>query len=446
MDYKEIIEAMKKHNIKIADPLDRDALSKIEEIYGFKFPRALAEFYSHGVPVSEGFLNWGDFSKENVAKIKHILDSVPYNGLIFSVERGFWLESWGQRPEDENEREARVRELVKNAPKLIPVFGHRCVPIVDGLDDPPVISPTGRDQIYYSVGVADYLAYWICRTEPAAPNFAYIPFWSDIIEAKSQSPDVIIKAHRHCLNNREQLEKSVICGCFYCKKVFSTSEITDWIDGGKTARCPHCGIDSVIAESTGIPMEPTFLRVMNEYWFTGTSDGANIELTLKNPHFLGSQEEQNHDLCLHGGIVIKIGGEVVFDTDDELCVSASALMFLRSLCSGHKKGNGDHMVPCCGHFMVPADDMRSVQIVGCPNGEDFDIVHRNGRVCIAGHDVSYNDYRYAVLKLAKAVKDIYDVSPERVFDDEYKKRGYTAFWNEWDSLFILTFPEEILMI
>ena len=175
------------------------------------------------------------------------------------------------------------------------------------------------------------------------------------------------------------------------------------------------------------------------------SDGTNIELTLKKPHFIGSPEEQTHDLCLHGGILFKIGGKVVCDTEDELCVSASALMFLRSLYSGHEKGNGKHMVPCCGHFMVPADDMQSVEIIGCPNGVDFDIVHRNGHVCIAGHDASYKDYRASVLKLARAVKEFYSTSPERVFEDEYQKRGNTAFWNEWDSLFVLTTSEEMMI-
>ncbi len=443
MDYKEIIESMKKKGVKIADGLDRDALSKIGEIYGFTFPSSLAEFYSYGVPTGEAFLNWGDLSKENIAKIKHILDTAPYNGLLFSVNNGFWLDSWGKRPENKDELEARVGELIKNAPKLIPVFGHRYLPIIDGVDDPPVLSIVGSDAIYYGLNLADYFAheFGFAARQVGMPNA--VPFWSEIIEANSLPPYAVIAAHKFCSNNREMLENDRICGCFYCRMTYATSHITDWIDGGNTARCPFCGIDSVIPESAGYPLSSEFLRIMNEYWFTAPSDGTNIELTLKNPHFLGAPEEQAHDLCLHGGILFKIGGEVVCDTDDELCVSASALMFLRSLYSGHEKGSGKHMVPCCGHFMVPADDMQSVEIIGCPNGEDFDIYHRSGKVFINGFQVSYKDYRYAVLKLAKTVKAIYDASPERVFEDEYKKHCYTAFWNEWNSLFVLTYKNEL---
>lgn len=36
------------------------------------------------------------------------------------------------------------------------------------------------------------------------------------------------------------------CGCFYCLKTIAPAEITEWVDGGETPICPHCGVDSVL--------------------------------------------------------------------------------------------------------------------------------------------------------------------------------------------------------
>ena len=82
-----------------------------------------------------------------------------------------------------------------------------------------------------------------------------------------------IEAHKHCANHMEKLKKDKICGCFYCLSVYSPEEIESWIiadddiDRFGTAICPHCGIDSVIGESSGYPITKEFLQEMNEYWF-----------------------------------------------------------------------------------------------------------------------------------------------------------------------------------
>ena len=85
--------------------------------------------------------------------------------------------------------------------------------------------------------------------------------------------DDILEAHKYCNNNLEQLKKDSICGCFYCCKIYSPTEITDWIisensyDRFGTAICPYCGIDSVIGDSSGFPITEEFLKKMNNYWF-----------------------------------------------------------------------------------------------------------------------------------------------------------------------------------
>ena len=76
-----------------------------------------------------------------------------------------------------------------------------------------------------------------------------------------------IDAHKFSSNHRKQLMNDCLCGCFYCLEVFSPSEINEWVDRDSTAICPYCNIDSIIGESSGYPINKTFLSRMNEHWF-----------------------------------------------------------------------------------------------------------------------------------------------------------------------------------
>jgi len=78
----------------------------------------------------------------------------------------------------------------------------------------------------------------------------------------------LIKAtHKKCSNNIELLKSSKNAGCFYCQKVFPSSEVKEFVDEGKTALCPYCGIDSLIPEAMEYELTKEFLEEMNRYWF-----------------------------------------------------------------------------------------------------------------------------------------------------------------------------------
>ena len=82
----------------------------------------------------------------------------------------------------------------------------------------------------------------------------------------------VIQAHRFSIHNKAQLLKNEKCGCFYCLKIYSPKEITNWVDDASgTALCPYCYIDSVIVESARFPITRGFLKQMHDYWF-GDSD------------------------------------------------------------------------------------------------------------------------------------------------------------------------------
>src|SRR5437879_1131077 len=72
--------------------------------------------------------------------------------------------------------------------------------------------------------------------------------------------------HAKRWHNRQLLAEAAICGCFYCFKEFAFDQIVEWVDEGRTALCPDCGIDAVL----GFDTEKTnqdLLHRMREYWF-----------------------------------------------------------------------------------------------------------------------------------------------------------------------------------
>jgi len=64
------------------------------------------------------------------------------------------------------------------------------------------------------------------------------------------------------------------CGCYFCIEVFETKDITEWADGGETALCPKCGIDSLLPNETDIG----YLGYLCEKWFTGIASIEEIEV------------------------------------------------------------------------------------------------------------------------------------------------------------------------
>jgi hypothetical protein len=77
-------------------------------------------------------------------------------------------------------------------------------------------------------------------------------------------------AHQASSRHRAEIQKSKLCGCFHCRKLFPPSEIREWIDegnGAETALCPRCGIDSVIGDASGYELTESFLSAMQKHWF-----------------------------------------------------------------------------------------------------------------------------------------------------------------------------------
>jgi hypothetical protein len=85
--------------------------------------------------------------------------------------------------------------------------------------------------------------------------------------------------------NREEIERSSICGCYTCNAIFSPTDIRLWSDStdprdddpgalrgdheryrGYTAVCPFCEDTSILGSASGLAITPALLTDPRAYW------------------------------------------------------------------------------------------------------------------------------------------------------------------------------------
>ncbi|WP_353094008.1 hypothetical protein [Tissierella praeacuta] len=163
-------------------------------------------------------------------------------------------------------------------------------------------------------------------------------------------------------------------------------------------------------------------------------DYQNFKIKVKELYWIDETKDDPNDLCLHGDVTVTIGEE---ELSYSCTVSAAALRMLKSLSEDHLLTNGDQMLPCCGHFMIPNETLDEVEIIGCNNGIDWTVLHEDEMVRLITEKgntvfVYYIQYKEEVLRFADTVEKFYKESlTKNIPEDEFERNGYIAFWNEW---------------
>jgi len=74
--------------------------------------------------------------------------------------------------------------------------------------------------------------------------------------------------HLHSSNHKKEILASKVCGCFSCRKIFKPKNVIIWLkDGEGTALCPFCGVDAVIGDASGYPINNDVLEKMYKKYF-----------------------------------------------------------------------------------------------------------------------------------------------------------------------------------
>lgn len=161
-----------------------------------------------------------------------------------------------------------------------------------------------------------------------------------------------------------------------------------------------------------------------------------FSIVIKRFYWIDDSADNPDDLCLHGDVIVNIGNER-FETS--CTVSATALYLLKTLNENHIINEDNQMLPCCGHFYIPNETNDTVHISGCPNGIDWTILHVQNGVEITTESgaktfIGMDAYQKAVFDFADKVAQYYKhCSPKTIPAEDFERKGYIAFWNEWSA-------------
>ncbi len=159
-----------------------------------------------------------------------------------------------------------------------------------------------------------------------------------------------------------------------------------------------------------------------------------FSLTLTDLHWLTDGEEATHDCCLHGTVELMLSGTEI---RQQATVSAMALFLLRSLTEDRPYPSDENqLIPCCGFFIIPQEEGEGAYVLGCSNGIDLEIEHRDGMVYLNLPGVSdalvpYEDYRRVVLSFVEQVEAFYAASEKKTLDAT-DREGWMTFQREWN--------------
>ncbi|MFF3455263.1 hypothetical protein ACFYXH_13185 [Streptomyces sp. NPDC002730] len=180
---------------EIEPGLSDDEFHRIETTYGFRFADDHRAFLAAGLPVSQPpdeaatwEKPWPDWRSGDEDDLRYRL-AWPTDGVLRSVEHGYWHPAWGTRPSALEDARAEARNHLALVPQLVPVYAHRFLPAGQGTFGRPVLSMWGTDIIYYGVDLADYMSHEFVEEEdedehedaPANPP-ASVKFWEHFIQ------------------------------------------------------------------------------------------------------------------------------------------------------------------------------------------------------------------------------------------------------------------------
>lgn len=174
-----VFSALADKGFKIGPGLTDSELDAAQTYWKFTFPPDWKQVIQYAYPVADIFPDWREPDSEDMCgRI-----SGPYDGMCFDIDNNaFWMDVWGERPEDQNDAKEIAKKAVDQAPFLIPVYSHRYIPASPGTKGNPIFSVHQTDIIYYGFDIAHYFMNEFRITNPyTVPNEPrQINFWCDI--------------------------------------------------------------------------------------------------------------------------------------------------------------------------------------------------------------------------------------------------------------------------
>ena len=171
--------------VVLAPGLTDAEFARAEAVVEARFPHDLRSLLSEFLPLGKRFPNWRE---PNTTAIRDQLDW-PFEGVAFDIQHNaFWLDAWGERPLILTEAFEIARARIAEAPRLIPLAGHRYLPAEPETDGNPVFSVYQTDIILYGDDLRAYLRCefnQLAYVDAVTASSRRIRFWSDLVDANN---------------------------------------------------------------------------------------------------------------------------------------------------------------------------------------------------------------------------------------------------------------------
>ncbi len=180
IDSELLITALKTAGVKLDPGLTDAEVAAIERTFGIRFPHDLKRLLQHALPVGDRFPNWRQDSQELRDQLNW-----PIQGIFFDIEQSdFWWPGWGAKPASLTEALSIAAGELWRVPILIPIYGHRYIPMEPQESGNPIFSVYQTDIIYHGCNLADYLHNEFALDTPTVPKTSPRPirFWDEVIE------------------------------------------------------------------------------------------------------------------------------------------------------------------------------------------------------------------------------------------------------------------------
>lgn len=93
--------------------------------------------------------------------------------------------------------------------------------------------------------------------------------FSEATRKGKEAPDYI-RALIYSYGNKPDIDKSKICGCYYCLELYPKQDIYEWITDihdEPTALCPFCDQPTVLTDIFKPDLDIDFLKTVHDYWY-----------------------------------------------------------------------------------------------------------------------------------------------------------------------------------
>jgi len=180
MPWADTITRLRAKGITFAEGLSREELDLAEKQFGIQFPDDYRELLREALPVGERFPDW----RRRSDSMRDSLDW-PWEGMAFDIEQNsWWHEAWGSKPASLEDALRVAKDHVDQAPKLIPVCGHRYIPSEPVAAGNPIYSVYQMDIVYYGSNLEEYLEIEFLGKDHSmmSNSFRPIRFWRDFVE------------------------------------------------------------------------------------------------------------------------------------------------------------------------------------------------------------------------------------------------------------------------